>query len=200
LQVAELKAQRFGQAETAYISEISPQRLLSWHDDSLVPEPRDLAGRGHRRRYTVDLLAYLAGLRVLSDRGVPLRQARPMVETLLGRQIADSFDEIYLAESAYPDITVLIYDAGDGHQAEYQADVFVAGLHVEDGQALGDWLRIQGLTDAIIIQPAGLAFDLKQRVGEVIAGRGTGAFSRKLKTFVEGFRRAQKPRGKRRKK
>ncbi len=190
--LAALKAQEFTPTEACYITSISPQRLVSWHDDGFVRDPRDQSGRGHGRRYNIDHLAVLAALRTISERGVPLRDAAKLADDLAGRQIVDAFDEVCgaasvaEAEAAYP-MMIAIYDGED----EYLADVFFCGSQVDgtDGMTLYSWFRATGITDAIIVVPMQLAVDLKMKMEEVLARRGTSALRRKLDAYVDSFKR-----------
>jgi hypothetical protein len=216
---APLEAQQFGPTEAAYAAGISVQRLVSWHDDSLIPEPRDLSGRGHRRVYTIELLAHLVALRVLTERGMSLREAAKLAPTV-ARSIAEMviWTHSVLTDPATapeddPEIILAVINQGYYFgNTDYQLATFskgvldaptgrpsweglLAGKSACDTEDLFAFLRTQGDGSPFVILPESLANVLWERAIEILDGRGTPKFRAKLQTYLASFRREKgKPR------
>ena len=205
--IAALKAQQFSAPEVCYLTGISAERLHQWHWLGLVPEPRAVSGRGHRRKYGFLQVAYLTALRILSKRGVPLNEAALLTERLLALQIQDAFDAVCVAtsieaaERVYP-TTVAIYDLGEEEgQETYRFEAFfqgklIAGVAV-DGPDIESWMHRDSRSNAILVAPAELAIGLRFGIEEVLCGRGTDSFGKVLREHQAKFKRQGKPAAKR---
>jgi hypothetical protein len=70
-----LREPRYRLPEALAITGVDRRRLFQWHNRGLVHEPRQEAGRGVRRLYSVRQLAHIYVLRLLADMAVPLPEA-----------------------------------------------------------------------------------------------------------------------------
>ena len=70
-----LADRRFNPDAAIRVTGVENINLQDWHRRGLIPEPRAVVGRGHRRRYSVLDLAHIYIMRTLGDAGVPLGPA-----------------------------------------------------------------------------------------------------------------------------
>src|ERR1035438_2630768 len=108
--IARLKALRFTAAEGCNITGISPELLRDWHRQGFLPDPRVVAGRGHRRKYRVSELAHILALRVLIDGGLGRREAAVLSGSVLAPQVESAFEAVY-AEEAHPTVVLFYGDS-----------------------------------------------------------------------------------------
>lgn len=200
--IADLKAQQFTANEVCLMARISPERLHEWHRLGLVPEPRTEAARGFRRKYRFYELAFLMSLRILASRGVRLRTAADLCETVLVPQIDDIFNSACAAKSIsaaeISDLTLLaVYNLAEqeGHET-YAYKVFWDGRLVEDdGTEHGDirsWMARDSITNAILVQPVELALDLRFQMEDVLRSRGADHFREAIRDHIALFRRPKR--------
>lgn len=198
----DVKRQILSPPEACLVAGISIPRLLTWHTENLVPEPRDLTGRGFRRKYNVAQLAHLIAMRVLSDRGVqlsdhhkPLEATAHLVE-LVARMILGALDDACDAPSAEAakersQTTIVIADSGD---ESYRFETFyggrlLRGVDDPDGPDMISWMQGEGIADAIIIAPMALGCALRIAIEDLVANRGTPLLRKKLADHQARFRR-----------
>jgi hypothetical protein len=190
IDIQALRVQQFGQVEAAYIVGISPQRLVSWYDDGLVPELREQTGRGHRRLHSIEQLAHLVSMRVMVDRGTPVKFASVLAENFLGPRIVDAFR----GDTQAVFVTVVHGSEEEYDLGKFGFEVFCDGRALPStdgpgGATLVEWLRFKNLTDATIVVPEQLAFNLRSKMAEVVARRGTYEFRTELQQYVAQFLR-----------
>jgi hypothetical protein len=143
--IAKLKALRFTAAEACNISGISPVLLCDWHREGFLPEPRVVAGRGHRRKYRVSELARIMALRVLIDGGLQRREAAVLSGSVLAPKIESAFKAVF-AQQEHPTV-VLFY--GDSSYKVLRC--------ASDCEA---WLYSKVLSHAVLVLPEILAIEL----------------------------------------
>ena len=216
VEIAELKAQHFSPPEASYMTGIAPDRMLGWHKLGLIPEPREVKGRGHRRKYNFLQLAFLVAMRKLSRWGMPLEKAKLFSEAVLVPRIAEAFDEVFAKTTfreaeqwAYIE-TLAFYNTGfQEGQGDYEYSVFLENKLVPvEGERywIGDdpepdlltWMR-QGpmeqgpLDDVLIIIPGNIALSLGSEIEEVLRLRGTEDGRQELRQMMADFREGKKP-------
>jgi hypothetical protein len=200
VEAVDIKSQLLSPPEACLVAEISTPRLLTWHSENLLPEPRDRTGRGFRRTYNVAQLAHLIAMRVLSDHGVPLSDHHhPLGETvhlvgLVRGMILTAFD--YACEA--PNIeaatshptSVVIAASGDGG---YRFDVFNDGLQIlpdsSNGPGIVAWMHDQGCSNAIIISSTDLGCGLRTTIEDIVERRGTPSLRTKIAAHQARFKR-----------
>lgn len=202
VEIQELKAQKYSQAEVCYITGLSPERILTWHKANLIPEPRKEKGRGKRRKYNFHQLAWLSAMRILSARGVPLVDAKMLAEVVLVELLEEGFERICACESIVAAdreqvSSVVIYDIGSTEGAKYRFEVFWHGrpISAEDADSLEAWMRAEGLSDVIYIDIGSTALNLRLAMESVLAGRGTQEWRETLREFMQDFKRNKEPKG-----
>ena len=198
IEIAELKAQHFNQSEAAFIADVSPIALNEWHNRGLVPEPRQITGRGHRRRYNLDQLAYLQAMRALSTRGLRLKDAATIASTVLCGQIMDAFEHVCAAETireATGGVRSFAVISGTEDEGDLTVELFIenkrvaVGNEAETGEDLHAWLARSCVEDAIVVAPIQLAFALRLKAERVTRLRATEAFQRELAAHADSFKR-----------
>jgi hypothetical protein len=151
--IAKLKALQFTAAEACNISGISPELLRDWHRQGFLPEPRVVAGRGHRRKYRVAELFRILALRVLIDGGLGRREAAVLSGSVLAPQVESAFEAVY-AEEEHPTV-VLFY--GDSSYEVLPRN--------SDCEA---WIYNEVLSHAVLVLPEILAIQLWCEVEDLL--------------------------------
>jgi DNA-binding transcriptional MerR regulator len=211
VEIVELKAQHFSQAETAYMLGMAPDRIIGWHKLDLIPEPREVTGRGHRRKYNFLQLAHLLSMRRLAKWGMPLSEAKMFSEVVLVPRIAEEFDDVLAeptADAAYERanwVKIALYDISTWEgQESYQYAVFLLDKLVgtsgerirteaHSEPSLDGWLKEQVLTDVLVLVPGLLALDLGNLMQEALQQRGKRDWREELRQYLRELKEGKKP-------
>ncbi len=171
--LAKLQEPAFSHTETLRITGLTADTLHTWHKRGVLVAiaEQQRPGRGHRRRYSVLDLIYLALLRELSGK-IPLVVAAWV--SLQGVQaVLGTYDLIRLCESAedfdqIPSAALIAYEDEHG---QTKFDVFVdkkqeGNLALPPG-GIQSWMRTMNIRSAVVVDIATLTLQLFAKIGDV---------------------------------
>jgi hypothetical protein len=203
LDLAGLKAQQFTAAEACFIVSISPERLHEWHRLDLVPEPREVASRGYRRKYQFEDLAHLMIFRILAKHGILLRKALPLAHLAVFPIVLGTFDGLCGEESIEvgekkDQFLIAVYSRGEEGSETYDYKWFINGELVEGGSSglsIESWMTRDTISDVILIRPSQVAWCLLCDMEEVLTGRGTERLREEMELALASVRRPKRKSG-----
>ena len=123
------RAPRFRAPQVMRICRVERDNLLDWHRRDLLPEAREVKGRGHRRLYSVRDLIYVNTVRILAEADAPLDEAALVA--------ADMVDAVM---GIYPEHIAAVHAGG---HVDLVPDCFVA-LYRFSGEWRNQWFGVRG--------------------------------------------------------
>ncbi len=174
IDIAKLQEPWFSHGEALRITGLTADTLLTWHKRGVVPNiaEREQTGRGHRRRYCILDLLYLAVVKEFAGK-MPLVVAG-LAAMQAVRAIIATYDMIRFAESAedvseIPGISFVAYENETG---QTKFDVFTEqdgpGVRKWPGGGIQGWMRSQNIRAATVIDITTLTLELFAKIGDVL--------------------------------
>lgn len=195
------QVERFGHSEVSFIADASPDRILNWHKQGLVPESRISQGRGNRRKYTLWQVAYLMGMRVLSDHGIPLERVKVFTEVMLVSLIFDGMKNLvgedFNSSVSVPSLCIYTKQTKEGYtqwdsEHMWPAETLDSMRELSQGKKARfssglDVLEVRQAEACFLINCPGLAERLRDRTLWILENRKNPEFKQLLKRHADTF-------------